>query len=113
MRISALFLRLGVFVVAGLISVLAARATVAVVEDRSVVSVQQELIDQGYEWAAVQGDGLQVILEGQASTEAAKFRATCEKLEAQMPDTAALAGILQKAIAGCPTSAARCVYRRR
>ena len=41
------------------------------------------------------------ILEAQFDlnpVEAAKFRATCEKLEAQMPDTAALAGILQKAI---------------
>ena len=75
MRLSALLLRLGVFFVAALISVLAARATVAVVEDRSVLAVQQELIDQGYEWASVQGDGLQVILEGQAPTEAASFRA--------------------------------------
>lgn len=41
------------------------------------------------------------ILESQFNlnpVEAAKFRASCEKLEAQMPDTDELAGILQRAI---------------
>ncbi|WP_458791493.1 OmpA family protein [Yoonia sp. MH D7] len=75
MRISSLFLRLGVFVLAALISVFAARATVAVVEDTSVVSVRETLIDRGYDWTAVLGDGLQVILEGEAPTEAVRFRA--------------------------------------
>ena len=58
-----------------LFRVLAARATVAVVEDRSVVSVRETLIDRGYDWASVLGDGLQVILEGEAPTEATRFRA--------------------------------------
>ena len=75
MRLSALFLRIGVFVFAALVSGLAARATVAVVEDRSVVSVRETLIDRGYDWTSVLGDGLQVILEGQAPTEAVRFRA--------------------------------------
>lgn len=75
MRLSALFLRIGVFVFAALVSVIAAKATVAVVEERSVVSVRETLIDRGYDWASVLGDGLQVILEGQAPTEATRFRA--------------------------------------
>lgn len=75
MRLSALFLRIGVFVFAALISALAARATVSVVEDRSAVSVRETLLDRGYDWASVIADGLQVILEGQAPTEAARFRA--------------------------------------
>lgn len=52
----------------------AAQTTVAVVEERSVLAVQETLVDQGYEWATVQGDGLQVILEGKAPTEAELFR---------------------------------------
>lgn len=75
MRISALFLRLGVFVFAALISALAARAAVAVVEDRSVVAVRETLAERGYDWASVLGDGLQVIIEGEAPTEATRFRA--------------------------------------
>ena len=75
MRLSALFLRIGVFIFAAVFAALGARATVSVVEDRSVVSVQETLIDRGYDWASVIGDGLQVILEGEAPTEATRFRA--------------------------------------
>ena len=75
MRLSALFIRLIVFAAAGFLSVAAAQTTVAVVEERSVLSVQETLVDQGYEWATVLGDGLQVILEGEAPTEAVRFRA--------------------------------------
>ena len=45
------------------------------VEQRSVLAVQETLVDQGHEWASVLGDGLQVILEGEAPTEAVRFRA--------------------------------------
>ena len=75
MRLSALFLRIGVFIVAAFIAVFAARATVAIVETRSVVAVQEDLIDVGHNWASVLGDGLQVILEGAAPSEAARFNA--------------------------------------
>lgn len=75
MRISALFIRLIAFVAAAFLSVAAAQTTVAVVEERSVLAVQETLADQGYEWASVLGDGLQVILEGDAPTEAVRFRA--------------------------------------
>ncbi len=75
MRLSALFTRLIVFSAAGALSVTAAQTTVTVVEERSVLAVQETLVDQGYEWATVLGDGLQVILEGEAPTEAVRFRA--------------------------------------
>lgn len=75
MRLSAIFTRLVVFVAAGFLSVAAAQTTVAVVEERSVLAVQETLMDQGYEWTTVLGDGLQVILEGRAPTEAVRFRA--------------------------------------
>ena len=75
MQLSALLYRAGVFLVAALLSVIAARATVNVVESRSVLAVQEDLIDRNYQWATVLGDGLQVILEGEAPTEASRFRA--------------------------------------
>ncbi len=75
MRLSSLFLRVGVFIVAAFLSVLAARAAVAVVEDRSVVAVQEDLLDRGHEWASVTGDGLLVIIDGEAPSEASRFRA--------------------------------------
>ena len=75
MRLSAIFLRLGVFVLAGFAAYAAAKTTVRVVEERSVQSVEFALGQQGYEWSSVIGDGLQVILEGQAPTEAQRFRA--------------------------------------
>jgi OOP family OmpA-OmpF porin len=75
MRLSVLFVRLIVFVVAGLLSYSGARMTVAVIEDRSAIGVREALIDQGDEWASVVTDGLQVILEGQAPSEAVRFRA--------------------------------------
>ena len=75
MRLSSIFLRLGVFAIAGVISYYGARAAVSVVEDRSVMAVQETLVDQRQEWASVLGDGLQVILEGEAPSEASRFRA--------------------------------------
>ena len=75
MRLSHLFLRIGVFVIAAIACTLAARATVAVVEDVSIVAVQEDLVDAQMPWASVLGDGLQIILEGEAPSEAARFRA--------------------------------------
>jgi len=43
-------------------------------------------------------DNILVAQFGMNPVEAAKFRASCEKLEEQMPDTVELAGILQRAI---------------
>ena len=75
MRLSQLFLRIGVFIAAALACTLTARATVAVVEDVSVMTVQESLVDEQMPWVSVIGDGLQVILEGEAPTEADRFRA--------------------------------------
>jgi OOP family OmpA-OmpF porin len=75
MRLSAIFTRLIVFAVAGYISYVAAEATVTEVEERSVEGVHDLLDLRGYEWATVLGDGLQVIIEGEAPTEAERFRA--------------------------------------
>ncbi len=75
MRLSAIFLRLAVFVLAAYGTFAAAQITVRVVEERSVIAVQETLADHGFEWASVLGDGLQVILEGKAPTEATRFRA--------------------------------------
>ncbi len=70
-----LLFRIGIFIIAGLLSVLAATWSVVAVETRSVLAVQENLIDQNYEWASVVGDGLQVIIEGEAPTESSRFRA--------------------------------------
>ena len=75
MRLSALFLRICVFIIAAFGAVFAARAAVTTVETRSVVAVQEDLIDAGHNWASVIGDGLQVIIEGTAPSEATRFNA--------------------------------------
>ena len=75
MRLSAIFLRLVVFAAAAAVAYISAQSLVREVEVRSVIAVQENLMDQGYEWASVLGDGLQVILEGDAPTEAVRFRA--------------------------------------
>jgi OOP family OmpA-OmpF porin len=75
MRLSAIFIRIIAFSIAAAGSVAAAQLTVASVEDRSVDAVRQTLAENSYDWADVLGDGLQVILEGTAPTEALRFRA--------------------------------------
>ena len=74
MRLSALFLRLGVFALAALICGFGARFAVGTVETRSVEAVQIALEENGQGFANVLGDGLQVILEGEAPSEAVRFR---------------------------------------
>lgn len=75
MRLSALILRLGVFFFAAVICTFGARAVVSTVETRSVSAVRMALQENGQGFASVLGDGLQVILEGEAGTEAQRFRA--------------------------------------
>ena len=74
MRLSAIALRLGVFALAAGASVIGARAAVTVVEQRSAEAVEEVLREHGQEWATVISDGLQVIIEGEAPTEAVRFR---------------------------------------
>jgi len=75
MRLSELLVRLVAFAVAALICVVGARFAVATVESRSVEAVQVALERNNHTFASVLGDGLQVILEGEAPTEAIRFRA--------------------------------------
>ncbi len=57
------------------LSAVAAQTIVRTLEDRSVEAVATRLEDGGFDWAEVLGDGLQVVLEGEAPTEAARFEA--------------------------------------
>ncbi len=74
LRLSTILIRVASFAIAALLSYFAAVAVAAVVENRSVISVQEALIDDGQSWATVLGDGLQVIIEGRAPSEASRFR---------------------------------------
>ncbi len=75
MRLSPTILAVIAFLLAGVFSSLAARVAVGAVEERSVEAVQEQLATEGFAWASVLGDGLQVIIEGEAPTEADRFRA--------------------------------------
>ena len=75
MRLLALFVRLGMFFLAAIVCAFAAGAAVATVETRSVEGVRQMLDERGHRFASVLGDGLQVILEGEAPSEVMGQRA--------------------------------------
>ena len=75
MRLTPTILALAAFLLAGVFSTLAARVAVGAVEERSVEAVREQLAQEQFDWATVIGDGLQVIIEGEAPTEAARFRA--------------------------------------
>ncbi|MBU2994178.1 OmpA family protein [Octadecabacter sp. 1_MG-2023] len=75
MRLSTLLVRLGVFLVAAILCGFGARIIVSTVEARSVEAVEMSFEEHGHEFATVIGDGLQVILEGEAPSEAMRFRA--------------------------------------
>ena len=74
-RFSSILLPLAAFTVAAILSALGARVAVSLVEDLSRSAVQEALADDGQQWADVLGDGLQVVIEGTAPNEAARFRA--------------------------------------
>ena len=75
MRLSAFFIRLAALCLGLTVCTVAARALVTIVETRSVEAVGVALEQQGHGFASVLGDGLQVILEGKAASEAIRFRA--------------------------------------
>ena len=75
MRLSTTILGVIAFLLAGVVAALAARVAVGAVEERSVSAVQEQMVMEGHVWARVLGDGLQVIIEGEAPSEAARFRA--------------------------------------
>jgi OOP family OmpA-OmpF porin len=63
------------FAAAAGLSLLAASASVGVIEDLSEISVREALDTKELTWAEVQADGLQVTLSGTAPTEASRFQA--------------------------------------
>ncbi|MCX7300796.1 MAG: OmpA family protein [Rhodobacterales bacterium] len=75
MRLPSNLIAAAVFMLAGLLSVLGARTAVSVIEERSGAAVVAALHNEGQDWAQVVTDGLQLILEGQAPNEAARFSA--------------------------------------
>lgn len=75
MRLSSSLIPLLAFIIAAVASYFAAQVIVGLVEERSVEAVALALNEEGEGWANVQGDGLIVILEGEAPTEALRFRA--------------------------------------
>ncbi|MEL6915315.1 MAG: OmpA family protein [Pseudomonadota bacterium] len=75
MRLSTIVPLVAAFGSAGLGAYLAASASVAALERASARGVAFQLQLEGHDWADVQSDGLQVILSGEAPTEAHRFKA--------------------------------------
>lgn len=66
---------LAAFALAASVSAVAAQSLVLALEERSAEAVAEELASEGFGWLRVIADGLQVVLEGEAPTEAARFGA--------------------------------------
>ncbi|MCL7408511.1 OmpA family protein [Marivivens donghaensis] len=60
---------------AALIATLGAQSAVHLLEDKSTLAVQEALLDADLGWVRVIGDGLQVVLEGEAPDEVFRLRA--------------------------------------
>ena len=75
MRVSSILILAGTFASAALLSLIAARFAVALVEETSEYSVRQSLDTKSLTWAEVYADGLQVVLTGTAPSEASRFLA--------------------------------------
>lgn len=75
MRLSSVILTVTAFAAGAVGAYFSAGLAVTWVEDISAEAVEHRLEIQGHDWASVQTDGLQVILEGEAPTEAERFKA--------------------------------------
>ena len=75
MRIIPFILSAIAFTAAGVGAYFAAGFTVSWIEDTSATAVENRLALAGFDWASVQTDGLKVILEGEATSEALRFKA--------------------------------------
>ena len=75
MKFISVILSAVTFVIAGLGAYFTAGMTVTWIEGSSASAVEKQLRMEGYFWANVQTYGLQVILEGDAPSEAERFRA--------------------------------------
>ena len=75
MRLKPILIAFVSFAVLMLVIWQSASAFVRNVEDRSTIAVREALLDNGHDWASVLADGLSVIIEGEAPSEAMRFRA--------------------------------------
>ena len=75
MRVSSILILAGTFASSALLSLIAARFAVTLVEETSEYSVRQSLDTKSLTWAEVYADGLQVVLTGTAPSEASRFLA--------------------------------------
>ena len=75
MKSISVMLSTAAFALASLVAYFAAGMAVTWIENSSAKGVEQRLSMEGYPWASVQTDGLQVILEGEVPSEAARFKA--------------------------------------
>ncbi len=75
MRLSSIFAIAGSFLLAAVLSLVAAGFAVTVIEDNARGSVRSELDKEGMTWTEVDADGLQVFLAGVAPSEARRFAA--------------------------------------
>ncbi len=63
------------FVLAAVLSFLAATWAASAIEDVSATAVRRALTEEGHSWVGVRADGLSITLTGEAPTEAMRFRA--------------------------------------
>ena len=75
MRIIPVILSALAFAAAGVGAYFAAGLTVSWIENSSATAVEKRLALEGFDWASVQTDGLKVVLEGEATSEALRFKA--------------------------------------
>ena len=75
MRFLSVTISATAFLIAGFAAYFMAGVTVAWIEDISAKAVEKRLVIEGFNWAIVQTDGLEVILEGEAPSEARRFNA--------------------------------------
>jgi len=75
MRLSAIVIVAITFISAAVVSLVAATLSVNLIEETSEIGVRQALDTAKMPWAEVEANGLQVVLEGVAPTEAKRFTA--------------------------------------
>ncbi len=75
MRPNAKLATLAALVIAAVLCYVSATAAAGLIERGSQSAVRTALIEGGHDWAAVETDGLQVLISGTAPNEAARFRA--------------------------------------
>lgn len=75
MRLSTILAVAAVFLAAAVLSFIAARVAVGVIEESSRIAVRDKLDGNGLTWAQVDADGLNLFLAGTAPSEAVRFKA--------------------------------------